>query len=278
MRTLSSYNANNQQKGYILPFVLILLLIVMLSSAAFFNRSTTSAEISGQQRDTTQALLLAESVLNRFAGRFTDEANKESPNRTDINDIDGDGHLSPDFKRVKDIFPTLTTVPGEALPFYMYYIASSVAAVPVGTTPIAAGNSTRILQAVANGESSAAGSNFTAGTGINNQQIAPSSTRFKVNDLFLNANRHPLLFAVNASGIPVKSTANDWNAETAPNKAAVWVELVANIDADELDIFASTMAQVGLSRSYLQVRLGHHTFDRTLGGLLSPLSESGNRF
>lgn len=258
------------QHGYILPFVLILLIILMFSSAAFFNRSTTSAEISGQQRDTTQALQLAESVVNRFTGRFT--SGWDTATRSNINDINGDGSLSPDFKQIKDLIPGITNAPSGALPFYMYYVAQGAV---TANSPVAVNTTSTILQAVADGESSALPSDLT----INGQQVSSTTSTIKMNELFVDAARHPLLFVVDASGVPVASTAADWNAESAASgKAAVWVELVADTANQKMDIYAEAMAQVGSSKAYLQRRLGHQNYNNTLGSLVAPLSESGNRF
>jgi len=279
MRNPSKFNPINRERGYILPFVLVLLMILLLSSAAFFNRASITAQISGQQRDTTQALLLAESVINRVQGRFLSGASDETPMRTDINDINADGNLSPDFKQIKDLIPTVTSVPAiNSLPYYIYYIPNG----PVGTpSRVAVSTTSRILQAVANGESTAANSNLA----INGQQIG-ATTRIKVSELFVDANRHPLAYVVNAAGIPILSegasaidTTAEWNAASAAlGRAAVWLELAADTANEQIHLYIATMAQVGSTKAYLQRYIGPHDYSLTLGDRVAPISESGNRF
>jgi hypothetical protein len=276
MRNLSQFKSSNRQHGYILPLVLLLLIVLLLSSAAFFNRSTNSAQISGQQRDASQTLILAESVLNRVFGRFT-SGQYNDDNTTIINDLDEDGSTDTDFMQIYRQIPSASAVPADdSLPDYVYFYGGAGGVVAAKTT-------TSILQAIADGESSGNGGNV-AGQNIT------ATTQLQLRDLFVNATRHPLVFIVRSDpllneGVPVLDPNIDtfaaWqNAGAVPGRAAVWVELVVNENNPErLWIFAATVAKIGTTTVYLQRRIQEFQFDRpSVLGIVAPISESGNRF
>ena len=58
------------QSGYILILSSIFLFVLIASSAHFFYRTTENTTMSGTSRDSTQALLLAESAMEHLRGQM----------------------------------------------------------------------------------------------------------------------------------------------------------------------------------------------------------------
>lgn len=265
---LSSSPQLKINSGYILPFVMVLMVILLLTSAGFFNRTVDSSRLSGYLRDSGQAQQLAEAAINRVTGRLISGI-PDNVTRTPINDINGDNLI--DRQQIRDVIPTLTGAPTGLLPSYVFYTAAGVLS---ASAPVATGTVSNVLQAVADGEAYAQNNLAINGSAIGSG-AAPRYLR--INNLFVSPNNRPLLFTNGAAGLQ-PSAAASWNAEPTPDKVAVWVELVANTTTQKMDIFVEAAAQSGDSRSYLQRRIGSHDYNQTLGGLVAPLSESGNRF
>ncbi|MEQ1556956.1 MAG: hypothetical protein ABL915_09215 [Gallionella sp.] len=269
------------QTGYILPFVLILLVALILSSAAFFNRSVISTQLSGFSKDSAQSQQLAESAINRFQGRFLSGLTSPTPSTiTPINDIDAD-LVRLDRDHISAVLPSLTAGPTGALPVYVFYAATAAGALPV----VAPGTTTQILQAVADG--AAHGQAVLAPTDAG--FVVPAAG-MSIDSMFINApTKTALLWCgvnLTPNNAPVTDlhaaescTTADWSAANA-EKVAVWMEIVADTANQKLHLYAEAVAQVGNAKTYLQRKMASIDYNpgSTLGSMVAPLAESGNRF
>lgn len=257
-----------QTQGYILPFILILLIMLMLGSASFFNSITSSGKLSGASKDYDQALLLAESGGNWLAGRFvngntTAYVGIGCAAASMVGDLNCDGTRDDDQGHPANFAPTNALL---ALG-YQFYLRDN-------TDAFRATGAAEILQLVADGEAR----NQTLNATFNNNGILLGVTpRLRVNDLFVSATIRPLLLVQGATGL-TRSTST-WNAETAPEKVSVWLELSRNPDpthANWFDMYVCSVAKVGDSKAYLQRYIGSYT-DPTLGStVVAPISEAAN--
>ena len=257
-----------QAQGYILPFILILLITLMVGSASFFNRTISSGKLSGASRDYDQALLLAESGGNWLAGRFV---NGDTTAYTGIGCAAASmvGDINCDGTRDDDQGHPANFAPANALLAlgYQFYLRDN-------TNAFRTTGAAEVLQLVADGEAR----NELLNAAFNNNGILPGATpRLRVNDLFVSAAIRPILLVQSATGL-TRSTAT-WNLETAPEKAAVWMELSRNPDATHpnwFDMYVCSVAKVGSSKAYLQRYIGSYT-DPTLGStVVAPISEAAN--
>jgi len=273
-------NLSRSQTGYILPFTLILLVALILSSAAFFNRSVISTQLSGFSKDSAQSLQLAESAINRFQGRFLSGLTSPTPSAiTPINDLDGDT-LRLDRDNISAVLPSLTAGPTGTMPTYVFYAASAVGALP----PVAAGTTTQILQAVADGMAHNQGVVVASDSGL----LIPA-TGMAIASLFKNNTKTALLWCgvnLTPNNAPAsdayyaeRCSAPDWSAGNV-EKVAVWMEIVADSTNQKLHLYAEAVAQVGNAKTYLQRKVASVDYNpgSTLGSMVAPLAESGNRF
>lgn len=267
MRQSKSFHAapRKTSKGYILPFVLILLVALMVGSMSFFNRATDSTQLSMASRDYDQAMLLAESGANWVLGRFT---NGSTTTYTGIGcaaasmpgDLNCDNTLDNGQGRPGSFTPTLPL----ALGYEFYLVDAAGSALSNNKAP-------GILQMVANGEAR------NSGGGLGGVQTVLSTTaNLRVNDLFVSASLRPILLVQSATGL-AGSTAT-WNAETAPEKVAVWLEVSRNPNpayAGWFDLYLCSAAKVGNAKGYLQRYIGSYT-DLLGNTVIAPISESAN--
>lgn len=259
------------QRGYILPLVLVLLVIMLVGSAGFFYRSTQATQLSGANRDYDEARLLAESSLNLVLGRITNFSAASGVINTTaavipcinaasapaVNDLNCNG--TPDANEAKpaSFTPTLPLPVG-----YEYFLSSGT-----GITETAPG----ILQRVADGEARNSGNGTLA-----SQAIATGIAKLQINDLFINATQRPLLLTQDKNGLTFSP--NTWNGETAPEKAAVWLEVSRDPDpahASWYDLYLCSSAQVGSAKAYIERYVGAYT-DLLGAQVIAPLSEASN--
>lgn len=238
---------HRHQAGFVLPFALVLLVVLIMLSAGFFNRSADSAVFSGTTRDSGQAMLLAESALNRLMGQFLSGKNVDGQNNTDSADAGS-------------IRTSISSPPATLSVKYVFYRSSATA---IDQT------SPGILQRVADGEAR------NSGASLSSQKVANGTARLKINDLFVNSGTmRPMLYVRDGNGLS-GSVATSWDAETATEKVAVWIELTLNpTHNDWLDIYVQAAAQVGGSKAYVQRYIGSFqppTLDPTA---VSPISQS----
>lgn len=255
------------QQGYILPFVLVLLVALLAGSISFFSRANDSTQLSGASRDYDQAMLLAESGANWVLGRFTNGltgtfvgigcAAASMPG-----DLNCDNTLDNSQGRPANFAPTnaLLTLG------YEFYLRDAVNTLSTAAAP-------GTLQMVADGEARDQTQNAT----FNNNGILPGATpRLRVNDLFVSATIRPILLVQSQAGL-ARSTAT-WNAEAAPEKAAVWLEVSRNPNpsyAGWFDLYLCSAARVGNAKGYLQRYIGSYT-DLLGNAVIAPISESAN--
>lgn len=218
----------SKQGGYALLVVMLVFLVLAVGGSHLFTQSRLATQVSGQQRDHAEALLLAESAMNDLFGRLISNA--------DISGAVGSADLSE---------LNLSTLLPDAMPAlplnYLYFIqGASASKIRSGSTP-------GILQGIANGEANAVAVGTVSGA-------AMSDVNRRVQDLFGTAVR-PRLYLLNDTGLSMSSST--WAAVTAAKKAAVWVEITRSAaDADMMDLYVQSTAQVGQSLAYTQRYLG----------------------
>lgn len=228
-----------KQRGVSLIMVLAVIIILSVGSLMFLSRSGDDMGIGASRRDSELAQGLAETAAGLMAGRL---------NSDDIAtaDISGNG-IADRVEGYTNIgaAPTALTLP------YAFYAES--------------GNVTQIIQRVATGEST--------GTSVPaiNQVVPNGTTQMMVNDLFVSAAIRPLLFTQNTAGLTL--SANDWTAETARNKAAVWLEYEVNpVNSAWVDVYVAAAARVWAAKAFVRKFIGSYTDQ--LGGMISPITES----
>lgn len=232
-----------RDSGYVLPFTLALLAVLTVLSAGFFDRAADSAIFSGSMRDSTQALLLAESAMNRLHGQFVNGKN-----------VDGQGALDADD--AKNIMYAMVAPPSPLNVSYLFYRTAGAGVDQ--TQP-------DILQRVANGEARASGATLAT------QGVPDGASRIRVNDLFIGDTMRPVLFTHSAAGL-VRSVSR-WGDAANAEKAAAWMEVTRNPSHSKwVDVYVQAAAQVGASKAYVQRYIGSYT--DTLGGWVPPLGEA----
>lgn len=260
----------SNQHGYILPLVLVMLVMLMLSSASFFHRSTSETQLSGANRDYDQARLLAESSMNLVMGRIVNfNATSAVANTTlaeipcvapasapAVNDLNCNGFPDANEAKPASFAPVLP------LPIGYEFFLSNGAGI-TETTP-------GVLQRVANGEA------YNSGTALAGQSVPLNTARLRINDLFIDANLRPLLLTQTRNGLTFST--RTWDRESAPEKAAVWLEVSRDPDpahATWYDLYIASSAQVGNAKAYVQRFVGAYT-DMLGARVIAPLSEASN--
>lgn len=254
------------QQGYILFLVLVLLIALMVGAMSFFRRANDITQLSGASRDYDLAMVQAESGGNWVLGRFTNI--KDTAAFVGIGcaaasmpgDLNCDGTLDTVQGRPSSFTPALPLTLG-----YQFYQIDTA-----GVTAISNNNAPRIVQMVADGEARNSGGNL---GGV--QTVLTTTTRLRVNDLFVSASVRPILLVKDANGLMRRSN-NDWDTEIAAEKMAIWVEITRNPDPNKtgyFDLYLSVASKVGNSKAYLQRYLG--SYGNTLGGIVvAPISEA----
>lgn len=256
------------QQGYILPFVLVLLVALLVGSMGFFNRASDRTQLSSASRDYDQAMLLAESGANWVLGRFTNGlttayAGIGCAAASMPGDLNCDNTLDNSQGRPGSFTPTNALL-ALGYEFYLRDTANTLSTAGMPGT----------LQMVADGEAR----NQTQGVTFNNNGVLVTATPtyLRVNDLFTSNSIRPILLVQSASGL-AKSTAT-WNAEAAPEKVAVWLEVSRNPNpayAGWFDLYLCSAATVGNAKGYLQRYIGSYT-DLLGNAVIAPISESAN--
>ncbi len=208
------------ERGYVLILVVSLLAILAVSSSQYWSNVTRNVSALAHSGNKTSSLMLAEAALNRAAGMF-------------VFGSDLDGNNAEDNAQLSFIVPA---APGL---FYAFYMTDG---------NVVSKQAPSLLQRVANGEAAGQAGNVAA-QAINENVIA-----LQVQDLF-GAGYSPLLYVLNGDQLQISN--NDWNTERSNAKAAAWIELVQDpVEADQLNLYVQAMAQVGLSKSYVQKYVG----------------------
>lgn len=270
----TSLMTSRTQRGYILPLVLVLLVMLMISSASFFHRSTQDTQLSGANRDYDQARLLAESGMNLVLGRISNFAATSAVAGTTaaiipcvaaasapaVNDLNCNGLPDANEAKPASFTPTLP------MPVGYEYFASNLAG--AGITESAA----RITQMVADGEARNSG----AALGSQSVTLQAANNYLRVNDLFISNTLRPLLLVQDKSGLTFSN--KKWKDETAPEKAAVWLEITRDPDparSSWYDLYIESVAEVGNAKAYIQRFVGAYT-DMLGAQVVAPLSEASN--
>jgi len=246
-----------KQSGYIIVVSIILLGAMLVATLQFFEQSKIDVQASGYNRDSAEALLLAESAANMLYGQYVfgeDIAGTNAPDRTEgFNEND---------------LPNLPLS-------YMYYRGPEPAAGAgqgAGTPNIIANALPSILQMVANGEA-LRGSRTTVATA--NHKVPGNAANLIVEELYSNSNGQvikPVLYEVNANNQLVMNTSSQWQTITGKKKAAAWLELTKNpAMGNTVQIYVQAVGQVGKSKNYVQRLVG--VFTNSLG-LISATTES----
>lgn len=242
-----------QQSGFIMILVAIFLLVLMVGSAQLFTRIAEDTVTSGTLRDSTEALMLAETAMEHLRGQY-------------INTLDSVAE-APSNGLDRDIAGQLTgnmAAPDGVLFPYMYYVSAGAG---LDQTQPA------ILQKIADGEGAGAD-----GAAMAARSIATNTAQLRINNLFASPGGtavSPMLYVLDAqSGLLTASAAANWNAEVSSEKAAVWIEVIQNpSNGTAVDLFVQAMAQVGTAKSYVQRYIG--TYNNVLGSI-STLAEASN--
>ncbi len=246
MKSVTAPKQPHRQNGFVLPFALVLLVVLIMLSAGFFNRSADSAVFSGTTRDSGQAMLLAESTLNRLIGQFS-------------NGRDVDGQNGADASDAKALMTALASPPSPINVKYIFYRTGGAGIDQNGPD---------ILQRVANGEAR------NSGSALASQAVSNGTGRLKINNLFVSNVMSPLLFVHGSNGLGASAAAS-WDAETAAEKVAVWIEVTRNpLHTGWLDVYVQSAAQVGGAKAYVQRFIG--SYKDTLGNWVPPMGEAAN--
>lgn len=229
----------NRQHGFSLIMVLVVTIILSVGSIMFLSRSSDDMGIGGSRRDSGLAQGLAEETANLMVGRFNSQ-------NVATADISGNG-IADRVEGYANIGAAPASLP---LPYAFY---------------AEAGNATQIVQRIATGESEQ----------VSNPTIGPSisfaTTSMSVNDLFVNASVHPLVFTQGSTGLAL--SANSWNAELSKNKSAAWFEYEINAsNAAWVDLYVASASKVGGAKAFIRKFIGSYTDQ--LGGMISPITES----
>jgi len=233
----------------------------MAGSAHFYFRTTENTIASGTVRDSSQALLLAESAMELMRGQLVlNRLDSDNTTRVAACEDPNNNNATSDICEAAEIRSNMSD-PSSKLFSYMYYISSASALEHSAPS---------ILQRVANGEAA----NASAST-LASQTIAESDNQLRINDLFGNGFA-PRLYLLNSNALLTASNAANWNAEGAAEKAAAWVEVIVNpSNSNAVDLYVQAVAQVGKAKSYVQRYAGSFSSGTTLGSV-SGLSEASN--
>ena len=269
LRRYNQFPSRSNEQGYILLFVLVLLVALMVGAISFFYRANDATQLSGAARDYDQAMLLAESAGDWVQGRFFNDspATISDANRCAAQtvaslatalpgDLNCNGTRDDPDGRLASVTPTLPLSLG-----YQFYLVDAGTTLRVATNP-------GLAQMVADGEAR------NTGTTLTSQAVPTTTTRLLLNNLFISNTIRPILLTQDATGLA--KSANTWNTETSPEKAAVWVEITREKNSGTgYDMYLCSVAKVGKAKAYLQRYIG--TYGSTLGGIqVAPLSEAAN--
>lgn len=236
-------NKKINQKGYILPFTLVIISILMITTSGFFQRGQNATDVSVLVRDYDLALILSESALNRVAGKF----------------YSADTSTNTDFctsaKKIGDMNCDSTL--------------DNMQAMPSSTTPIDPTLSYAFIVVKGTGEinsrspsllaSLSAGEARNTSVALTSPLILNTVTAFKMTNLFINANEHPILLKSDNNGLTFSN--NTWATETAPAKAAVFFEVVKSANTLQptwYDVWACSFAKVNDSKAYSMKYVGSY--------------------
>jgi len=229
----------NTQKGFSLLLVLVVIMLLGLTSTMFMHRSGDEMATGASRRDSGIAIELAENAANLILFRFiSKDLNVADMNGNGLEDR-AEGYVNISAN------PAILNLP------YAFY-----------TEP---GNNIPPIQRIATGESMG-----TSAT-ILSQSIPSNSNAMLVNDLFVSTTIRPYLFTQSPNGL--SQSDKTWDAETAKNKAAVWMEYEINKENPAwVDLYVAAAAKVGNARGYVRRYVGTYTDE--LGGMISPITES----
>jgi len=265
----------NKQRGLSLFLVLTLLVITISASLFFHKRMVTSTRVSGATRDNSASMLLAESAMENLRGGFINNLDSLCNGKI-LAGSTGCATVAFDKNRASALIEEmgdpsqLGTILQNSGLNYMFYVG------PAGMTEI----SPSILQAVANGDATAAnggGTFCTISTSTN--AVSAADCKLRVGDLFSTGNSFsPKLYTTNDNGRLVDSADANWSAAFASKDtvAAVWMELTINPEnSDAMDMWVEVAARVGMATTYVQRYVGTYYEANRLGSL-SALIEASN--
>lgn len=226
-----------QQRGYILIYVLILLAGLLAVSLQFLDRSVVTMKLADYSRSSNESLLMAESALNWLYGSYNNGGRYDGKELDrDSLDIDTD---NPNF---------------ESHP-YIFFIRENNrlrSGVP------------DILQRMADGEARHRGGR------IDKQGVDAGANHLLIADM-LNAGQPMRFEKTDAFRV---APALDWD-KSANARALAWIEAVRDPSQPSRVLFyAQAVGQYDSSRSYVQRYLG--SYSDTLGTDVSVLSEGSN--
>ena len=253
LKDISVAPPGRQQDGFIVVVVAVFLLILMAGSAQLFGRIADDTRTSGVLRDSSASLMLAETAMEYLRGQYINTLDTVAETPTNGLDQVIAGQLTGNMSDPDDIlFP------------YMFYVTAGAGLDQ--TLP-------SLLQKVANGEAAAVDS-----SALTTRGVSADVNQMRVNDLFASPNGTsvaPMLYILDDNtGLLTASNAEDWDSETSPEKAAVWLEVIQNPNnSSSVDLFVQAIAQVGEAKSYVQRYVG--TYSSVLGNIAA-LSEASN--
>lgn len=262
--------SKRHQSGYVLVLVTVFLMVLAGATIQFFNRTAENTRISNNYRDNSASLILAESAMEFIYTSFTSFTSA----------LTTQAGCTPDMSCAVQVKNSLTNPDPVMLP-YAYYIAND----PLSPNSLSESRPS-VLQNIATGEANAV-SNVT----LTNSSVPQAPLR--IEDLFVDANRHPMLFGIDPNtGILTRITAapnwpsawtqqpdptdpgNIWNGLVPNTRAATWLEFTLNPDdSSSIDIYIQSAARVGTNFSYTQKYIGS-VFAQTRLGSLPVLAES----
>jgi len=226
-------NLPRKQAGYIIVVTIILLGAMLLATLNYFEHSADSMQMSGYNRDASEALLLAESAMNMLYGQFIfghDIDNTDNTNSADKDQVFDD------------------SVP-ENLPLhYMYFVGDDNTIDAIQPS---------ILQSIANGE---ARSGSHTAVAVSNHRVPDTATRLLVSELYTNNNTlKPVLYTLDNNNELQINTVDTWTSifNSTDRAAVAWLELTRTDATDNtLRIFVQAAARIGDSRNYVQRFVG----------------------
>ena len=230
----------HRQSGYIIMVSVVLLGAMLLATLSYFERSADNIQMSGYNRDSAEALLLAESAMNTLYGQFKYGR-----------DIDDDDIADRDQSFDSNNPSTLPT-------FYMYFVS--------GTEPISISQTQpTILQKIADGEARSAARTTQT---VSSHRVPVDANNLVISELYTAGNtQRPVLYILDENNRLSISNDNWTNIINNNPKAAVaWLELVLSPTGNgTIQVYAQAAAQIGSSKNYVQRYVG--AYPNTLGPL-----------
>ena len=237
-----NFSNPRRQSGYILIVSVILLGAMLMATLGFFQQSADSVQISGYDRDSAEALLLAESGMNMLYGTFIFGE-----------DIDGDGNTDKDVS---------FNINNPDLLSYMFFVSAADDIKISATEP-------GILQRISNGQARSASHSAIM---ITNNRVPAGDGNLLISELF-NGDSAPITYEQDNITHELKNNGDSWATLRTANKnaAVAWLELIRSTDDGPIEIYVQAAAQVGKSINYVQRYVG--SYPNTLGQVTN-LSES----